>query len=60
MTSMKWYTQSEDELKKLCADDLEFKLSMQTRLAELKTINQHGVRCILSKEHEALLERVLA
>lgn len=56
---MTWYSQTEPELRKLC-EDINERTAMQQRLEELRAVNYHGVRCVMSKALEEKLERVLA
>ncbi len=55
----RWYHQSEKELADLCLDAF-FRGQMEKRLGEMREVNRHGMRCIMTKEHVEKLERVLA
>lgn len=59
MTYQPWYTQTDDELREAVIDPV-YRANVEKRLAELKSVNEHGDRCVMSKEHQIKLERALA
>lgn len=59
MTTSPWYYRSEDEIRKLCAD-VNYRTQVEKRLAELRAVNTHGIRCVMSKQLEDKLSKILA
>lgn len=54
----RWYHQSESELRELCGN-VDFRNQLEKRLQEMREVNRHGVRCVMTKEHIEKLEKVL-
>lgn len=59
MTTRDWYHETEDELRALCVG-VNFRICLEQRLVECKSVNYHGVRCHMSVKQAEKLERVLA